>query len=514
MFFFLFLFLFFSSSSPPPPFRPQTFCAGIGSPEDVGGGAGGAVQTKAPSSPSVASSASSYSSLSSSPPHATAGGGSKASVSNASPAAEAAPSPPAAPPLNPLKWAELSEVNVAAVDDAASYAEFAAWAAKLVQKLVQKVREHDWTGTWSRRKDCITPAYVASWVARGKTEADARAHLSRPYVQNWARPSQGELHADNLKPGVWNVTTFAYGGSGKAGSTTGAGADARKGGGGSGGTKGLFFRGRGRGVNRSRTSLPVPPQIIKETKPDEGGGGGDAPSEEHCTAKAVDSVGDSSAEAPSQGTAGFQVPPAASSSSKPMMRKELHPRRHLTYHIGDWTETYLGPSTLFGDSKRVVTLRRRTTWLPEPDADPGGEPLAPGLLGDSSPTPLPPPGLALALKARNDAGSGVAGGSVAAGVTAAILGYAQRAPYANSVQIAHSTQTYGPRGVEETRRFFKDGQMVVRRSFAPMGEPGGTLFVADELFRKNLERKHDGDDGDGSAGAAAALNGSDATNKE
>jgi len=453
-----------------------------------------------------------------------------------------------------VKWAALSDVNAVAADDVEAYAAFAAWATPFLASLTQQIRGHDWTGTWSRRKDCCTPAYIASWAARGKTEADARNNLNRPYVQNWARPNTEELAYTHTKPGVWNVTTFAYAaktggggvGAGAAGSSRLGSGVKRKG----GGAKGLFFRGHGRGLTRAKTSVPIslteavrrdtPPTIAEEAGL---GGGGHAAvaagagRQDACADDAdegVDSAGDSSGPETDIRfqTIGTQLPRAVSSTThmKPRYRerKQLNPRRHLTYHIGDWTETYLGSSTMFGDSKRVVTLRRRTVWLPEPDADPDGGPCvlpppAPASASAhadgaaSTASALPPPGLVLRTAhvlevggggSRSSSNGGGLGPDDVTEVANELLSLVEHAAHANSGQIAHSTLTHGPRGLEETRRFFRGGHMVVRRIFAPANSPG-TRFVHDELFKKNVERakiisNDDANDRDGGAVAAAA----------
>ena len=364
-------------------------------------------------------------------------------------------------------------------------------------------------------------------------------------MQNWARPNTDELAGLHSKPGVWNVTTFAYGGASTASSGSGGGDVAhaaafgtRQGTAAKGrGAKGLFFRGHGRGLRRAKTSLPIAASQVPATQsiveegdgsvgagasaaggggggggPAAGIGGGAAGVDELLPDEGVESAGDSGAETP-PATIGTQMPQAFSSMTKMRTRyrerKRLNPRRHLTYHVGNWTETYLGSSTMFGDSKEVVTLRRRTVWLPEADADPEGA-AAPGAA--APPSQLPPPGLVIRTAARNHGGgSEDAGAGADDDVLSTVLGFARHASHANSAQIAHSTLTIGPRGMEETRRFLRDGHMVVRRSFSPTNSPG-TRFAHDELFRKNIERRvdgdgdddDDGDDGDRSDGCSAA----------
>lgn len=96
------------------------------------------------------------------------------------------------------------------------------------------------------------------------------------------------------------------------------------------------------------------------------------------------------------------------------------PRRQLDYRPGEWEETYQGEAVLFGKgSEEVTLLKRRTSFVGEPDA-----------------SPLP---------------------------------------------IAQVTITSGPKGMEESRRYLKDGRMVLRRTLWPEDKPQIPI-VSEEVF--------------------------------
>ena len=97
------------------------------------------------------------------------------------------------------------------------------------------------------------------------------------------------------------------------------------------------------------------------------------------------------------------------------------PRRTLEYQPGTWTETYQGTATLFGESLEPVTLIRKTSYVAELDA---------------APTPM-----------------------------------------------AHVTITDGPKGVEESRRYLKDGKFLLRRTLWPKDIPN-VRIVSTEVFTK------------------------------
>ena len=85
------------------------------------------------------------------------------------------------------------------------------------------------------------------------------------------------------------------------------------------------------------------------------------------------------------------------------------PRRKLDYSVGEWEEDYKGNTVIFGSSGKEskTTLTRRTAYIVEPDSEP--------------------------------------------------------------VQVSHVTITYnGPRGgMEESRRYMKNGKLINRRTFWP-----------------------------------------------
>lgn len=97
------------------------------------------------------------------------------------------------------------------------------------------------------------------------------------------------------------------------------------------------------------------------------------------------------------------------------------PRRKLEYKPGTWEESYQGKSTLFGESGAPVTLKRRTSYVAEPDASP--------------------------------------------------------------IPMAQVTITDGPKGVEESRRYLKDGNLVLRRTLWPKDQPN-TSSISTEVFTK------------------------------
>ena len=103
------------------------------------------------------------------------------------------------------------------------------------------------------------------------------------------------------------------------------------------------------------------------------------------------------------------------------------PRRELEYKIGEWNEEYTGNAVLFGESsgKDKVTLKRHTEFVAEPDAN---NPTCP--------------------------------------------------------MIAHVTLTDGPKGLEETRRYIKDENLIVRRSYWPMSETCVDPIVSTEVFQR------------------------------
>jgi putative (di)nucleoside polyphosphate hydrolase len=97
------------------------------------------------------------------------------------------------------------------------------------------------------------------------------------------------------------------------------------------------------------------------------------------------------------------------------------PRRKLEYKPGSWTETYEGKATLFGESLKPVTLNRQTKFVAEADGAP--------------------------------------------------------------VPIAQVTITYGPKGIEESRRYLKDGKFILRRTFWSTTAPT-VPAVSTEVFIK------------------------------
>ncbi len=94
-------------------------------------------------------------------------------------------------------------------------------------------------------------------------------------------------------------------------------------------------------------------------------------------------------------------------------------RRMLEYKPGTWEETYQGKATLFGESSAMVTLKRRTSYVGEPDAYP--------------------------------------------------------------FTIAQVTITDGPKGVEESRRYLKDDKLMLKRKFWPHGSDASPI-VSTEVF--------------------------------
>ena len=97
-------------------------------------------------------------------------------------------------------------------------------------------------------------------------------------------------------------------------------------------------------------------------------------------------------------------------------------RRDLDYSPGEWTESYKGKATLFGDSDVEVKLKRRTMYVAEPEAYPE--------------------------------------------------------------QIAHVTITNGPKGVEESRRYFNEkGHFVLRRTLWKPDDPDKGI-VSTEIFKR------------------------------
>ena len=108
------------------------------------------------------------------------------------------------------------------------------------------------------------------------------------------------------------------------------------------------------------------------------------------------------------------------------------PRRTLMYPLGEWEEGYEGSSTIFGAAAGGGTLRRRTAWMPMPDADAAGASVAAGLLGPC--------------------------------------------------RAAHTTWTARQDGgVEVSARFLRRGDMVLRRTFVQKGKPN---IVSEEVFRR------------------------------
>ena len=102
------------------------------------------------------------------------------------------------------------------------------------------------------------------------------------------------------------------------------------------------------------------------------------------------------------------------------------PRRILEYQEGEWEEFYQGASILFGPTPtdRGFTLRRRTCYVAEPQAE-----------------PLP---------------------------------------------IAHATVTLGPKGIEETRRYLKADQMMVRRTLWSNAAPDKPIVSTEVFFRSTV----------------------------
>ena len=124
----------------------------------------------------------------------------------------------------------------------------------------------------------------------------------------------------------------------------------------------------------------------------------------------------------------------------------ITPRRVLTYSLGEWEEFYGYGSALFGPYPGVV--RRRTMWLPEPAADQ----LRSLFIGG---------------KGENDRGL------VAA------------------TSLAHVTVTATELGLEESRRYLKDGNLVLRRTFMAHGQPvDAAPVVSEEVFLRRGSMSH------------------------
>lgn len=100
-------------------------------------------------------------------------------------------------------------------------------------------------------------------------------------------------------------------------------------------------------------------------------------------------------------------------------------RRRLEYPVGTWEEKYQGESTLFGNSPEPITLTRRTSYVGEADANP--------------------------------------------------------------VRIAHVTITNSPKGIEESRRYRKDGILYLRRAFWPKEALEESPIVSTEVFLPRRE---------------------------
>jgi 8-oxo-dGTP pyrophosphatase MutT (NUDIX family) len=98
------------------------------------------------------------------------------------------------------------------------------------------------------------------------------------------------------------------------------------------------------------------------------------------------------------------------------------PRRKLEYKPGMWQESYEGKAVLFGDTNEPIILKRQTSYVGEEDAHP---------------TP-----------------------------------------------IAQVTITTGPKGIEESRRYLKRGQMLLRRTHWSNSEESGTPAVSTEVFTR------------------------------
>mmetsp|Transcript_11707 Transcript_11707/g.17989 ORF Transcript_11707/g.17989 Transcript_11707/m.17989 type:complete len:398 (+) Transcript_11707:89-1282(+) len=97
------------------------------------------------------------------------------------------------------------------------------------------------------------------------------------------------------------------------------------------------------------------------------------------------------------------------------------PRRELEYKIGEWEEEYEGRTVVFGTGELNPTvLKRRTMFVAEPDGCP--------------------------------------------------------------IQIAHATVTECPRGVEESRRYLKNGNLVLRRTLWPRDVSSKKTFSSTEVF--------------------------------
>jgi hypothetical protein len=123
------------------------------------------------------------------------------------------------------------------------------------------------------------------------------------------------------------------------------------------------------------------------------------------------------------------------------------PRLILTYPLRKWEELHGYDSALFGPEPGVV--QRRTMWLPEPNADASG-----GGYAD-----LDPQGRLLA-----------------------------------ATQLAHVTVTRTQLGVEESRRYLRNGALVLRRSFLAHDQPADAAPVVSEevLVRRSGGPEHSG----------------------
>jgi putative (di)nucleoside polyphosphate hydrolase len=102
----------------------------------------------------------------------------------------------------------------------------------------------------------------------------------------------------------------------------------------------------------------------------------------------------------------------------------ITPRRELEYRQGEWDEYYQGKATIFGDAgESGYTLKRRTTYVAEPDAE--------------------------------------------------------------AIPVAHVTVTDGPKGVEESRRYRKGDQFVLRRTLWPHSAPDSPITCTEIFIRSS-----------------------------
>jgi ADP-ribose pyrophosphatase YjhB (NUDIX family) len=98
-------------------------------------------------------------------------------------------------------------------------------------------------------------------------------------------------------------------------------------------------------------------------------------------------------------------------------------RRDIHYIPGEWTESYKGNSTLFGNCDAEFSLKRSTIFVAEPDGYPN--------------------------------------------------------------QLAHVTITDGPKGIEESRRYINDkDQLILRRTLWKAGEDAAEKVVSTEIFTR------------------------------